>query len=104
MQSKTIKTSLLACAVAALLAACAGPSEVRLSDGTMAYRISCDGTSAGLNYCFERAGKSCGAAGYSVVDSNGAVIATSAVASQDAEALVRDYSSVQNSLLIRCGS
>lgn len=89
--------------VLVLLAACAGPSQVRLADGTMAYRIECDGTAAGLNYCFERAGKSCGAAGYSVVDQNGAIIASSAVASQDAEALVRSYSSVQNTMLVKCG-
>lgn len=102
MQNITRKTSSLA--VVVLLVACAGPGEVRLADGTMAYRIDCDGTAAGLNYCFERAGKSCGAEGYSIVDSNGAVIATSAVADQDADALVRDYSTVQNSMLIKCGT
>lgn len=99
-----VRQIFLTITLAVLLAACAGPSQVRLADGTMAYQIECDGTSAGMNYCFERAGKSCGAEGYSVVDQNGAIIASSAVASQDAEALVRAYSSVQNAMLVKCGS
>lgn len=101
---KRIRLFLFPVIIVALMTACAGPSQVRLADGTLAYRIDCDGTAAGLNYCFERAGKSCGAEGYSIVGQDGAVIASSNVASQDAEALVRAYRSDQNSMLIKCGT
>lgn len=88
----------------ALLAACAAETQTTLPDGTMAHRIDCDGTSGGLNYCFERAGKSCGADGYTIVDSEGRVISTSQVADSDMETLVREYETDQNSILVRCGT
>lgn len=87
----------------ALLAACAAQTQTTLSDGAAAYRIDCDGTSAGLNYCFERAGKSCGAAGYTIVDQEGRTITTSRVADSDMETLVREYEADQNSILVKCG-
>ncbi len=87
----------------ALLSACATPTQTALSDGTAAYRMDCDGTAGGLNYCFERAGKSCGAAGYTIVDRDGRVISTSRVADSDMESLVRAYETDQNSILVRCG-
>ncbi len=104
MHDTKIKQFLSTVSIAVLLTACAGPSQVTLADGTMAYRIDCDGTAAGMNYCFERAGKSCGADGYTVVDSDGRTISTSAVADQDATALVRSYSTDQNSMLVKCGT
>jgi hypothetical protein len=88
----------------ALLAACAAPSQTTLSDGTVALRIDCEGSAGGLNYCFERAGKSCGAAGYSIVDQDGRVLSESDVAESDMGALVRAYAADQNSILIRCGN
>ena len=91
-------------AAAIMFVGCAGPSQVTLPDGTVAYRIACDGTAAGMNYCFERAGKSCGAEGYTVVDRNGATISTSAASDRDAEDLVRSFSTDQNSMLVKCGS
>jgi len=87
-----------------LLAACAGPTQTTLSDGTAAYRIECDGTASGLNYCFERAGKSCGAAGYAIVDQNGQMIAEGDLAGSNTESLIREYAADQNSILVRCGS
>lgn len=91
------------CALA-FLSACAAPSQTALSDGTMATRIACEGSANGLNYCFERAGKSCGAAGYRILDQNGQVLAKSDVASADAESMVRQYAMNQNSILFQCGT
>ena len=90
--------------VLALLAACAGPSQTTLPDGSVAYRIDCDGSAAGMNYCFERAGKSCGAAGYVIVDEDGQTISDSTAADSDAGALVREYAAGQNSILVSCRS
>lgn len=104
MHATRTKQCLFTVSAAVLLAACAGPSQVTLADGSVAYRISCDGTAVGMNYCFERAGKSCGADGYTVVDQDGRTISTSAVAEQDTEALVRSFSTDQNSMLVKCGS
>jgi len=87
-----------------LLAACAAPTQTTLSDGTVATRIDCDGTASGLNYCFERAGKSCGAAGYTIVDQDGTVISESDVAGSGAGSLVKEYATDQNSILVKCGS
>lgn len=87
-----------------LLAACAAPTQTTLSDGTEAYRIECDGTAAGLNYCFERAGKSCGAFGYRIVDQDGNTISEGDVGGSNAESLVREYATDQNSILVKCGS
>lgn len=67
-------------------------------------RIDCDGNSVGLNYCFERAGKSCGAAGYTIVDREGRIISKSRVADSDMEALVRQYATDKNSILVKCGA
>ena len=94
----------LAISASALLAACAATSETTLSDGTVALRIDCDGTAAGMNYCFERAGKSCGADGYTIVDPSGRMLSGSDVADTDLESLVRAYETDNNSVLIRCGS
>ena len=98
-----------ACVVSAsvavlLLAACAGPTQTTLADGTVAYQIECDGTAPGMNYCFERAGKTCGATGYSLVNSEGQVIASSDAAGSDPQSLGRVYKTVQNSILVKCGS
>lgn len=88
-----------------MLAACAGgPSQVTLSDRTIATRISCDGIPRGLNYCFERAGKSCGAEGYTIVDQDGMAIGKSDVADAGTEALVRQYAEDASSILIKCGA
>ena len=100
---KMIKLS-LAPSLVVLLAACAAPTSTTLSDGTTATRIACDGTGRGLNYCFERAGKSCGAAGYTILDDSGRVLGKSDVADAGTDRLVRQYAEDQSSILIRCGS
>ena len=88
----------------ALVAACTAPPQTTLPDGSVAYLIECDGTTGGLNYCFERAGKSCGAAGYTIVGRDGRTLLTSDAIDSDTEAQVRAYETDQNSLLVRCGS
>lgn len=87
----------------AFLAACTAQNKTTLPDGTIAYRIDCDGTSSGLNYCFERAGKSCGAAGYTIVRRDGRVISTSRVIDADMESLAVEYETDNNSILVKCG-
>lgn len=86
-----------------VLAACAAPTQTTLSDGTVAFRIDCDGAVGGMNYCLERAGKSCGAAGYTIVDEDGRTISSSAACGTDIDACVKLYETDQNSILVRCG-
>lgn len=90
---------------ALLLAACAGgPSVITLPDGSIAYRIDCDGTARGLNYCLEMAGKSCGAEGYTIVAPDGRRLTTSEAVESDTLALFKDYAADRNSILIQCGT
>ncbi len=86
----------------ALLSACATPLETTLADGSVAYRIDCS-SARGLNYCFEKAGKSCGAEGYSIVGRGGELISSSNAASSEQEARVLAYQSNRTSILVRCG-
>ncbi|MEM1174926.1 MAG: hypothetical protein AAGA33_08925 [Pseudomonadota bacterium] len=87
------------------LSACATPvATTTLADGTTAYRIDCDSSARGINYCFEKAGKSCGADGYTIVSSSGVRLSTSRVAEGDLETLTRAYESDSNSIYIRCGT
>ena len=88
----------------ALLAACAGPTTTTLADGTVAYRIDCGKSHEGLNFCFEKAGKSCGAEGYTVYDNQGQPITSSAAASSEQEPRVLAYNTAGNSILIKCGN
>ena len=85
----------------ALLAGCAGTAETTLADGSVAYRIECDGSSAGLTRCFERAGKSCGAQGYMLVSQDGRLISSG---DADSATLVKAYEDDRNSILFKCGS
>ena len=87
-----------------LLAACASPTETMLSDGTVALRIDCDSTAGGMNYCLERAGKSCAAAGYTIVDQDGQVVSGSNASDLDMKDIVKAYETDRNSILVRCGS
>ena len=86
------------------LAACAAPTQTTLPDGTVALLIDCEGTAAGMNYCFERAGKSCGADGYTIVDPTGERLSGSDVADEDIAGLVRQFQTDQSSILVRCGT
>lgn len=87
-----------------LVAACAATTETARSDGTAAKLIECDVTPSGLNYCFERAGKSCGAAGYTIVNQDGQTMSKGDVAAADQASFVREYGSGQSGILIKCGS
>jgi hypothetical protein len=79
------------------------PAATRLPDGSVAYRINCDATAGGLNYCFENAGKTCGAEGYSIVGSDGRFLSTSDVADSDLAALTLQFENDSRSILIKCG-
>lgn len=100
-----IKTSLLLLFAASIsLSGCATPTTTRLADGTLVYRINCDGGAGGLNYCFGRAGKTCGADGFTILDNDGTVIATSDVAGGDVETVVSLHSYDESTMLVKCGT
>ena len=95
----------LAIALALGIGACAAtPDTATLSDGTVAFRVECDGATSGMNYCFERAGKSCGAEGYSIVDSNGRVVSSANATDSDLAPITKAWQEDQSSILVRCGS
>jgi len=87
-----------------MLSACGVPAQTTLPDGSYAYRIDCGNASGGLNYCFEKAGKSCGAAGYSIVSRDGQLISSSTAAESERQVRVEAYQSNAKSILIKCGS
>lgn len=96
----------VACFVtAALLTACAAPVRTTtLPDGSRAYLIDCEGTARGLNMCFEKAGKSCGAEGYTIVGKRGQRLSSSDVADTDMQNLMKSYATDKSSILVKCGS
>ena len=87
-----------------VLAACAGPAQTTLPDGTLAYRIDCGASAADMNFCFEKAGKSCGADGYTIVGRNGELLGTGEVAASDSVKVVKAWQTNKNSIYIRCGT
>jgi len=103
MNTNRAAMPLLAIAALALTACSAGPTTIRLEDGSVAYRIDCGKSSEGLNFCFEKAGKSCGAEGYTVFDEQGQAVTTSAAASEERAPRVLAYNTSANSIIIRCG-
>ncbi|MEL6199484.1 MAG: hypothetical protein AAFR09_04670 [Pseudomonadota bacterium] len=94
----------LALIAVCVFAGCAAPRTATLPDGTFAYRIDCDGNARGLNLCLEKAGKSCGARGYTIVTAEGRKISTSDAVEDGAQALFKDYEGDRNSILIQCGT
>ena len=105
MKNKKLLTTALATSGLALLAACAPtPTTTTLPDGSTAIRIDCGSSSVGLNYCFEKAGKTCGAEGYSVVTPEGTVMATVDMSGTNAQELVTGFSTETTSILIKCGT
>ena len=104
MKTKTVTKCGLFVSALFLLSACAGPAQTTLADGSVAYQIDCDGSLAGLNRCFERAGKSCGAEGYMLVAQDGRVVSSSAAAGIGSEELVKGYEDDMNSIYFKCGS
>ena len=105
MQNKKILNIALAASTLALLGACAPtPTVTNLPDGSAAYRIDCGGSSVGLNYCFEKAGKTCGAEGYSIVSPDGTVMATVDMSGTNAQELTTGFSTDTTSILIKCGN
>lgn len=84
-----------------VLPGCATPEQTTtLEDGSMAFVIECDGTARGLNACLERAGRSCGATGYVLVDNTGRRVADST--SESGESLIKDFSGDRNSIMFQC--
>ena len=105
MQNKKTLTIALAASGLALLAACGSqPTTTTLPDGSTAIRIDCGSSSVGLNYCFEKAGKTCGAEGYSVIAPDGTVMATVDMSGTSAQELVTGFSTETTSILIKCGT
>ena len=105
MTVKQCLTFTLVLTMTGLLSACATPAATAtLSDGTVVYRIDCDSSARGINYCFEKAGKSCGAEGYTIVSRSGIQLSTSEVADGDVETLTRAFETDSNSIYIRCGA
>ena len=93
--------SLMALAVAA---GCASQSATtRLPDGQVATRIDCGRNAGGLNFCFEQAGKSCGAEGYRIVTREGRVVSTGSAAEDDSTVVTNWEGYNKNSILILCG-
>lgn len=104
MQQTITKTG-LGLAAGVLLAACSStPQTATMANGSMATRIDCDGTTDGMNYCFERAGKMCGAAGYTLVDSNGVPISGKQGVNPGMETVVKAYEMDKNTIYVICGS
>ncbi len=102
MQRTVLLFSLLASAM--LTTACSSQRTTTLPDGTVATRIDCTSSTSGLNFCFEKAGKSCGAEGYTIVSPQGEVLGSSAVAGTEPAALVRGFDGNAASILIKCGT
>ena len=101
MNQKTAIKSGVLVSTLVLLAACAGPAQTTLADGSVAYEIECDGSTAGLTRCFERAGKSCGAQGYMLVTPDGRLISSGEA---DSSSLTKIYEDEMNRILFKCGS
>ena len=98
---KSTKAAVFAFALTTL-AACGNPLQTTLEDGRVAYRMECEGTATSMNYCFERAGKSCGADGYTIVSRDGRLLSTSDVAETDMPSLYRAFETDKNSILVAC--
>ncbi len=107
MNKSTLIKACLSAASLASLSGCAGAGGSNLTvlaDGTTALAIECDGTARGLNFCFELAGKSCGAQGYTILNEAGEAIGKSDYADAGTDRLIRQQAEDENRLLIRCGS
>ena len=101
----TLSLGIAVCALS-LLAACAsqGPATTTLPDGSLAYRIDCGQGSGGMNFCFEKAGKSCGADGYTIVRPDGTFVSSSRANESERAVRVRQNQADRNSILITCGT
>ena len=102
--AKCVSTIILALAALSLAGCASGPSTATLADGTVAYRIDCGASAADMNFCFEKAGKSCGADGYSIVGRDGLLLGTSEVAASDSVKVVKAWQTDRNSIYITCGT
>lgn len=104
MNRPNLAVPALAIVTLVLLSACAAPTQTRLADGSIAYQIRCEGVPSGLNYCFERAGKSCGAQGYTIVGRDGSIISKSDAAESESQTQARSELEGQTSILVKCGT
>lgn len=87
-----------------LITACAGPSTTTLADGRTANRIDCSAGVGGLNFCFEKAGKSCGAEGYTIVGKDGEMISSSTATATEREARLQANQLNVNHIFVVCGT
>ena len=102
MIAKRVFQASLVAATATLLSACAGPAQTTLADGSVAYKIDCAANAAGMNYCFEKAGKSCGADGYLIVGRDGQILGKGEAAASENVKVVAAWQTDRNSIYIKC--
>jgi len=86
--------------IAALLTGCVSSSQTYTSDGAAGYTVSCHGAMVTWNSCHSKAGKLCGARGYTI-DSD----SRSTGRDTDADILVAsENEGVMRSMVIACKS
>ena len=100
---RSCATKLLSLAALLCLAGCAGPVSTTLANGQIAYRVDCDGNARGLNLCLEKAGKSCGADGYTLVSEEGLTLSTSDAIGNDPNTFYKDFAGDRNRIYFACG-
>ena len=71
-----IKNLALLFIMSVVLLSCAISDKIHLSDGSEAYEIHCDGAAIGINVCFEKAMKLCGANGFKMLNNEGRFISS----------------------------
>ena len=101
MTMKTMTQTGILISSVLLLAACAGPAQTTLADGSVAYQLECDGSQTGLQRCLERAGKTCGAQGYLLVTQDGRAVSS---APADSQVLTKVFEDDMNAILFKCDS
>ncbi|MEL7022826.1 MAG: hypothetical protein AAGL69_03700 [Pseudomonadota bacterium] len=94
-------STLIGLSVAAL-SACATPRLTELADGSAVYQVDCDGTPRGLNYCLEKAGRTCGAQAYILYADDGRRIAFGGDAQVSGEVAYKDFPGDRSKILFRC--
>lgn len=99
-----MRRSLFVLASSALfvLGGCAAPQLTTLEDGTVAYQIDCDGTARGLNYCLEKAGRTCAARGYVLYNKAGERVSLAGEAGSSGQATYKEFEGDRNRIIFQC--
>ena len=85
-----------------VLAGCAAPRLTSLADGRSVYQIDCDGTPRGLNYCLEKAGRTCGARAYTLYAEDGRRISFGGDSEISGEVAYKDFPGDRSQILFLC--